>query len=175
MTWILTYPHGERFNVATPDPAKIHLEDVAHALSRTCRFAGHINREHYSVAQHCYHVSCLAVPEYAQEALMHDAPEAYIHDITRPLKQLLTEYQSLERLHWAAIALRFSLPLNLPRVMHNYDMILLATERKQLCVSDPEPWDCLAGVRPLQCTLPTWGPNKAKEMFLDRAAELGIR
>lgn len=174
MTWILTYPFGEHFNLAKPDPARIHIEDIAHALSHLCRFNGHVSR-HYSVAQHCYHVSTIAAKEHAAVALMHDATEAYYGDVTRPLKQLLPEYKHLEADCWRVIAKRFSLPIQMPREISTYDMILLATERAQLCAESPEPWDCLNGIKPLDYTLPVWSPEKAAEMFLERAEEVGVR
>ena len=174
MTWIQTYPTGTKFNLADPQPGMINLEDIAHALGHLCRFNGHISR-HYSVAQHSYLVSILATEEHAAVALMHDAAEAYYGEVIRPLKQLLPEYKRLEALGWKVIATRFSLPTVMPMEIKNYDMIALATEREQLCVPDPEPWGCLEGVKPLEFTLPAWDQDKATEMFLERAAELGIR
>lgn len=174
MTWILTYPHGEHFHLSEPTPAKIHLEDIAHALGMQCRFAGHIS-QFYSIAQHSYLVSHLVPPRYAHIGLLHDATEAYLHDITRPLKALLPEYQALEEDTWRAMAKRFALPLDMPPEIKTADLVALATERAQLCSTDPEPWPCLKGVEPLTTPLPVWGPEKATERFLERAYELGIK
>jgi uncharacterized protein len=85
--WIQTYT-GRRVYPLDPSPEDIDIADIAHALSNVCRFTGHV-REFYSVAQHSVIVSeCVPAP-FALLGLMHDAPEAYIGDISRPLKKSL--------------------------------------------------------------------------------------
>ena len=78
---------------AGPNPDDIRIEDIAHALSNQCRFAGHA-REFYSVAEHSVHVSQLCLPEHALWGLLHDASEAYLVDLPRPLK-LLPEFAAV--------------------------------------------------------------------------------
>jgi hypothetical protein len=63
-----------RFWPLLPNPDDIRIEDIAHALSNQCRFAGHA-REFYSVAEHCVRVSQLCRPEEALWGLLHDASE----------------------------------------------------------------------------------------------------
>ena len=99
MEFITTYT-GEDFAPLTPDINKIHIEDIAHALSLMCRANGHFDY-FYSIAQHS--VNCaneakaLKYSARIQMAcLIHDASEAYISDITRPVKQHLNEYKIIE-------------------------------------------------------------------------------
>jgi hypothetical protein len=66
---------------------KINIEDIAHALSFQCRFSGHI-QTFYSVAQHSIHVSELVPIIFRLPALMHDASEAYLADLAKPIKIL---------------------------------------------------------------------------------------
>jgi len=79
------------------------IDDIAHALSNICRFAGHCST-FYSVARHSIFVSKLMFeytpPQDAARAamvgLMHDASEAYMCDIPTPIKEELPEYQKHE-------------------------------------------------------------------------------
>lgn len=85
------YPSGEFFNPIKPDPSKIHIGDIAHALSMKCRFTGH-SRLFISVAEHSVIVSTLVEfmtgsESAALAALLHDAAEAYLPDVASPVKQ----------------------------------------------------------------------------------------
>ncbi len=78
------------------DKSEIDIEDIAHALARICRFNGHL-RYHYSVAEHSVNVAEElklrgASKELRLFGLLHDASEAYIADIPRPLKDWIPEY-----------------------------------------------------------------------------------
>jgi len=100
MEYIITYK-GEHFTPLKPDINQIHIEDIAHSLSLMCRANGHIDH-FFSVAQHC--INC-AVEAKARgftarvqlACLLHDASEAYISDITRPVKYYLEEYKIIEQ------------------------------------------------------------------------------
>lgn len=82
---------GNRFDLLDPEASEFDIFDIAHGLANVCRYAGQC-RSFYSVAEHSILVSEI-VPSFAFEALMHDAAEAFIGDITRPLKALLPEYR----------------------------------------------------------------------------------
>jgi hypothetical protein len=99
MECITTYT-GEDFTPLAPKMEQIKIEDIAHALSMLCRANGHFKR-FYSVAQHSINCAGEAaarrLPAKVQLAcLLHDASEAYLSDITRPVKTHLPDYQRIE-------------------------------------------------------------------------------
>lgn len=95
------------FTPLTPRQEDILIEDIAHALSLMTRANGHFP-EFYSVAQHCLDCVSVALAEGRTDrevlaCLLHDASEAYLSDITRPVKAHLTEYHSIEKVLQDAI------------------------------------------------------------------------
>lgn len=90
MSWIRTAT-GKHLNLTGSTAADIHHLDLARGLARACRFAGQCDA-FYSVAQHCVLASFHVPPEHALHALLHDAAEAYLGDLTGPLKRLLVSY-----------------------------------------------------------------------------------
>jgi hypothetical protein len=91
---------GEFFHPLEPEIEKIKVEDIAHALSLMCRANGHIH-SFFSVAQHSINCCVEAeAREYSKRiqlaCLLHDASEAYISDITRPVKKELPRYLEIE-------------------------------------------------------------------------------
>jgi len=91
---------GRRVHIADPLPDEIDIEDIAHGLSHVCRFAGHVPL-YYSVAQHSLLVSELLDERTAMWGLLHDASEAYLHDLTRPLKRVMAATaESTDRLRY---------------------------------------------------------------------------
>ena len=89
-----------RFNVLNPERGDILIEDIAHALSLMTRANGHFS-EFFSVAQHSIQCAKEAiarnyVPQVALACLLHDGSEAYLSDITRPVKQNMVMYLQIE-------------------------------------------------------------------------------
>ena len=169
-SWILTRS-GRHIEFQNPDPAKIAIEDIAVALSRECRFSGQ-TQEFYSVAQHSVLASRIVPEAFALEALLHDATEAFIKDLPSPLKGMLPEYSRIERTLDRAIRRKFGLPEEMSGPVHRADLVLLATEKRDLMPPDPRPWTCLKGIEPLPDPIVPWGEDVSLERFLKRFAEL---
>ena len=155
---------GSYFDFLDPSGSVFSIEDIAHGLSMTCRFAGQCSR-FYSVAQHSVHVASLVPAADAYAALMHDAAEAFIGDVSKPLKDLLPEYRVIEDQVEAAIARRFHLPDRLPASVKEADIVMLATEQLQL-MCNRDDWNYTRGRQPADLQIPTWSPGKAKAEFL---------
>jgi 5'-deoxynucleotidase YfbR-like HD superfamily hydrolase len=181
--WIPTFS-GRRVWPVTPQTAQIVIEDVAHALAMKCRWTGH-TREFYSVAQHSVLVSENVPPAAAMWGLLHDASEAYLPDIARPYKDLLTfrlpdkmfsliEFEIVE----LQILKRVAECLGLARMTDDQaadikfaDRRLLATERRDLIAESDFDFG-LANVPTLPRKIVPWTWQEAKANFLRRFAEL---
>lgn len=165
MSAILTYS-GRMLDVLTPDPEDINPIDIAHALSNLCRFTGH-TRHFYSVAQHSVLVASLLPRELRFMGLMHDAAEAYVADMSKPIKNLLGNYRELEASVWKAICIRFDLPIDLPDAVKRADTLALGMEKRDLMPEHPEVWPLLAGLTlPPTPVLPL-GPEDARFIWLE--------
>lgn len=162
--------NGKRFYPLNLGTECLDITVIARALSRICRFGGH-TREFYSVAQHSVHVSFLVPTQDALQALLHDAPEAYLGDIPRPLKKTpeFSAYREAEARAWNQISAYYSLAPVMSLYVHEADNVALATEIRDLMPPDdgyesygePDP----ARLRGLM-------PDAAEEEFLNRFLEL---
>ncbi len=110
MSEIMTRSHI-MFDPLNPDPALIRIQDIAHALSMLCRANGHF-KSFYSVGQHCINCCKEAAargysPKVQLACLLHDGSEAYLSDVTRPVKQELPRYREIEEPLQDTIWLKF--------------------------------------------------------------------
>jgi len=183
MPVIRTYPTLTLIDLEHPRLEDIHVEDIAHSLSMQCRYAGHCS-DFYSVAEHSYWVemkarcSWMLRPDESLAFLLHDAQEAYLHDLTSPLKSLLSEYQELEARWEIFIRERFSLPgerplacvggsdpdLRLSRVVDLFDKQVREYEQFTLCWAPDHEFSPEAQRMAVEC----WSPAEARRRFLHR-------
>jgi 5'-deoxynucleotidase YfbR-like HD superfamily hydrolase len=143
------------------------IEDVAHGLANTCRWAGQCER-FYSVAEHSVLVSEIAIG-FELEALLHDAAEAFMGDIVRPLKQLLPGYKEIETKVQEAILMRFGLRMPLPQEVKEADLRVCEAEKLQVMHDSSGPEQSFLSERVIVKYLK---PEKAKRAFLDRYEHL---
>ena len=174
--WIETYS-GKKFYVLDPRPQDIELDDVQHALSMLCRFGGH-TKKFYSVAEHSINVANRLYffhgRKLARFGLFHDASEAVLVDIPKPIKPYITNYKEIEKKVQEVMYLKFCGMLPSP-IEEDYikrvDTELLWIEGYQLMKSSTTIWEndgswqhyypmCF-GHRELDC----WDPIQAKKEF----------
>lgn len=163
---------GRQFFPMDPKPNEVCIRDIAHSLSLQCRYAGHCRR-FYSVAEHSVHIARWLVgvaPEAALWGLLHDASEAYLIDVPRPVKPFLTGYKAAEAKVMAAVCARFGLPIEMPAAVHEADERIIADELVNLV---PMSWHARHD-DPLGVTLRYWSPAEAEEEFLETFKALSV-
>lgn len=153
-----------------PRPGDIHVPDIAYALSKLCRYGGHC-LDFYSVAEHSVLASYLVPPRFALHALLHDAAEAYLVDLPRPIKRSLALYKAIERRNERIIWPHFGLPIDMPAEVHAADQTMLMTEKPVLM--PPTEWDPRditddAADIPIFC----WDHHEAALQFMARYHQL---
>jgi 5'-deoxynucleotidase YfbR-like HD superfamily hydrolase len=144
--WIQTYT-GKKFYPLNPTTESIDVIDIAHSLSLTCRFGGHCLC-FYSVAQHSVLVSQNCDERDALWGLLHDAAEAYLCDLPRPIKHELRRqsggsesfFDHFESRLMSAICAKFGLSEKQPLSVHKADAALLTTEARDLMAPCTSEW-----------------------------------
>lgn len=144
---------GVKFQFMNPKAHQIVLEDVALALSRTCRYGGHSKR-FYSVAEHTILMSDWVLkqpwgtPLDALTALHHDDAEAYIGDLPRPCKQNIPQFKAVEEGIDEVVAERFQTQYPFPGWLKTADTAILLDERAQIMSPSGNSW-AIDKLRPL--------------------------
>ncbi len=158
---------GKHFEPLNPNPDLIDIRDIAHALSMQCRYVGHC-RDLYSVGEHSVRVSQACANKDALAGLLHDAPEAYLHDLARPIKRAegMEKYREAEDNLWLMIARKFDLPAVIPGSVHRADNLLLNTEARDLFDRTPA-WADRTMVQP-HTIRPLTSPRAAETWFMER-------
>jgi hypothetical protein len=192
--WISAYPSGSKVHPLAPDAREFRIRDIAHHLSMQCRYAGGVRR-FYSVAEHSVHVangvarrlralghgisrSLLCGQHgwpcyYVQWGLIHDASEAYLNDITKPVKHQndLAGYRSAEKRLQACIAVWLGLGGEEPDIVKQVDTDILGTEARQLKSPVDPDWGNWFPDGKLPAAFPgvrvgLWSPARARREFL---------
>ena len=185
--WFPTFA-GKIIDIENPTPDMIDVEDIAQALSMTCRYGGHC-RDYYSVAEHSLGVEALGyystsqTPDYSVRALallLHDSAEAYLGDVVSPLKRLLGHpYADLEHRWLRAIEEKFDLGSALTNpdpLVKTCDLAILPVEIVNLC-SPPHP-DWWLKIDPptvgqlSEHSIECLSPSAARRRFLNRFRHL---
>lgn len=168
---------GQPFYFQSPQPEDIDIDHIAWSLSMLCRFNG-VVRDFYSVAQHSVIVAQIVESQAPGDnamilkALLHDAPEAYLGDTVTSVKRCLPGFSQMEAVIDVAVSRRFSIPTEMPSIIHDADMIALVTEARDLHDNfklGPELTDKYA---PLAFTIAPVDHEEAYEMFLDKYFQL---
>lgn len=157
---------GAWFDFAAPHTSLFTIDDIAHGLANICRYSGQC-KSFYSVAEHSLLVSETAVG-FEFEALMHDAAEAFLGDVTRPLKQMLPEFKKIEREVENAIFERFGIRHPMPPEVKKADLRVLAAEQKQIMPDGTDAWVRGQRVEPAPVKVRNLAPVEAKAAFLER-------
>lgn len=147
---------GRKVDPVNPAAEDILLEDIAHALSLNCRGNGQVTH-FYSVAQHCINAAKEAIARgYSDKVvlacLLHDASEAYLTDLIRPVKIYMPKYQEIEERFLAVIYRKFGVGIlsdddkikvkSVDNDLLEYDLHYLLKEPKPVdgfkCRRDPD-------------------------------------
>jgi len=195
--WFQTYS-GLKFWPLDPRPEEVFIKDIAHALSMTCRFNGHVEK-FYSVADHSVHVHRIYINRlYAQApdtdskqvmsvfdflrspraqlcALLHDAAEAYMGDVIRPIKRSLPVLKEMEEQIQAAVLQKFGLQETALMAHHSIvqaDAIMLITEKRDVVADGPGTrrelgeWVGERWLKPDDDHIAPMSPERAEAAFL---------
>lgn len=183
--WINTYT-GIRFPVLRPQTHHINIRDIARGLATEARYRGQTRRP-YNVAEHSVRVSVIverlaAAAGYpaaivlllARKGLLHDASEAYLGDLSAPLKHQveLAGYRKVEALHQAVIFRRFGLSPGEPREIKAVDTILRGSEVDQMVPRRHPDWDPMLPAIRFDGARLGWDWQHAELRFLCRFRQL---
>lgn len=142
--FIITNPSRQRLHLYGNNPDEIRISDIANAISKQCRFTGHlIGDAWYSVAEHCLLVMDILKhlgepPEVQFMGLMHDTPEYGLSDIAAPFKREIGQYYEKEELLWKRIAAKYGMPEKLPEVVKRADWLALWIEARAIVAPEEE-------------------------------------
>lgn len=183
-TAVIETNSGRMIDILNPDPSQIDIWDIAHGLSKTCRFSGQCDGFR-TVAEHSIAVSDF-LKNHGEDTsmqllgLLHDSSEAFICDVPTPIKNLLPVYKHIESKLMNAILDAFGFDYsfdNLPDELHYADRRIGRIEAHFLMVSEGKHWpnhapltlDELASYRPKLYT-----EELAQEIFLMRFDSLTV-
>lgn len=176
---------GVLVNLANPDPNTLLLPDIAHHLSCINRFTG-ASRKPYSVAQHSCLVSKLIPDNIGKlnklRGLFHDSSEAFLGDVSSPLKKLLPEYRVIEDNFQKIIIKRFNLgPEDNFDDLKFFDLLAMEIESKALVTPRHKAWERYKPEFPQEYELDwellsvkTLTPEEAEKEFLETFNKLWL-
>lgn len=168
--WFQTYPKGIRFWPLDPKPEEIFIEDIACSLSNICRFTGHV-KHFLSVGQHSLTVSKLCSHKNALAGLMHDAAEAYVNDVSRPVKPFLNNFKEIEDNILEVIFNKYNIEWPITDEIHMIDRKLCITEARDLD-HDITQWGDYEKIITYEFKIEPIGPGESAPLFINRFNKL---
>lgn len=165
---------GHYVDLLNPDPKTIEIRSIAAALSKICRFGGHCPK-FYSVAEHCIHAATVAWNNFDDNkavlaVLLHDAAEAYIGDMVKPLKVAIPKYQQIETKIEHAIEEAFDIDFGKYRdVIKTCDRAMLKAEKLTLWPEDLETWAGFETITTADVDFKFYRPREAERVFIQMA------
>jgi 5'-deoxynucleotidase YfbR-like HD superfamily hydrolase len=169
---------GHLVDLRNPDPTTLDVLTVAAALSKICRYGSHCPK-FYTVAEHSVLATMLAFGDGIREhavlraILMHDAAEAYIGDVVKPLKIMLPDYAEVERRMEHAVGIAFGIDFDAHHdVIKHYDHIMLKSESTDMW--GERPWEGLHLIDTRDANIQYWASDVAEREFLNLARKMGV-
>lgn len=171
---IITYT-GRLFWPLDPNIDDINLLDICHALSNQCRFTGH-TRSFYSVGEHSCRAFDIVSNESKKPTILHDASEAYLMDLARPVKNQdsMILFREAEDRLMNLIAEKFEFEYPLSKEVKWADTTLLVTEYRDLMTHNKLRENDFNGYKPLEQIINPWTPAQAKSGMMERLEKLGL-
>lgn len=165
---------GIYFDYEDPKIEQINIHDISKALSNTCRFGGH--SAFYSVTEHSVHCATLAKEDGLGDdvifaALMHDAQEAYIGDMPKPLKLMMPEFQELERKIETVVNISFGIKSGHEKTIKDFDLQMLKAEKLALFPDDEFNWPGFDQIENVDINIECWQPREAEFRFFQMYAD----
>lgn len=151
---------GLSLDVFNPDSKAISIYDIAHGLSNVCRWAGH-TPHFFSVAQHSIMCARKIDPSLKLNALLHDASEAYLGDMPKPIKKRLPDYQNVEEKLMICISTVFGVEYPIHPEVKRIDKHQLIYEH-----------NVFSGIDSYDTSFEYWSPEYAKRIFLKTFFEI---
>jgi hypothetical protein len=167
--WICTNS-GVHYYPLDPRAHEVRITDIAYALSKLCRYGGHCS-DFYSVAEHSVLASYLVPARLALSALLHDAAEAYLVDLPRPIKRHIVLYQQIEHMNEIMVARHFRLRADFAScgAVRAADEMMLTCEMMKLM---PHTMWRFSDLGPAPLPIRCWDHNEAALQFMTRYLEL---
>jgi hypothetical protein len=191
--WMQT-KSGRAFPLVDPEPSDVHWPDVCYGLAHNNRYAGHAGA--YSVAQHSILVANALPKEYRLYGLLHDAHEAFIGDITRPVNKaiihlanrmcgdhvaadvedVLTDLKyGIDKAIFAKAGLNPIPSQEIREMVHVADVRTLAAEVRDLLAPAPAPWNFHEKYESLPEKIVAWDATTSfVEFGMALSRELGL-
>lgn len=159
------------WHAAQADPAQIEIADIAHGLAHQCYFNGQASH-YYSIAQHSMLVAQQVAPQHRLAALLHDGAAAYLGAMPQILRQLMLEFQFIEKKFIAAIGEKSGISSFAVPAIQRAHMVACATERRDLLSHAAEPLTHAIAPAPIPRRTEALPPEEVKFRFAELLGEL---